>query len=56
MSIPANALTDEECLNYAALDPAAAELTRRFTSQSIDRTQSVKSCVKTSVASKPSKR
>ena len=37
MSIPANALSDEECLHYAALDPAAAaELTRRFTSQSID--------------------
>jgi hypothetical protein len=37
MSIPANALTDEECLHYAALDPAvAAELTRRFTAQSID--------------------
>lgn len=37
MSIPANALSDEECLHYAALDPAAAaELTRRLTSQSID--------------------
>jgi hypothetical protein len=24
MSIPANALSDEECLHYAALDPAAA--------------------------------
>jgi vacuolar-type H+-ATPase subunit I/STV1 len=37
MSIPANALSDEECLHYAALDPAAAaELTRRLTAQSID--------------------
>jgi hypothetical protein len=37
MSIPANALSDEECLHYAALEPAAAaELTRRLTSQSID--------------------
>ena len=37
MSSPANALSDEECLHYAALDPAAAaELTRRLTSQSID--------------------
>jgi hypothetical protein len=37
VSIPANALSDEECLHYAALDPAAAtELTRRLTSQSID--------------------
>lgn len=37
MSIPANALSDEECLHYAALDPAAAaELTRRLTSQSIN--------------------
>ena len=37
MSIPANALTDEECLHYAALDPAAAaELTRRLTAHSID--------------------
>ncbi|MEO8645648.1 hypothetical protein [Pseudomonas sp.] len=36
MSIPANALSDEECLHYAALDPAAAaELTRRLTAQSI---------------------
>ncbi|WP_263287297.1 MULTISPECIES: hypothetical protein [unclassified Pseudomonas] len=31
MSIPANALSDEECLHYAALDPAAAaELTRKL--------------------------
>lgn len=37
MSIPANALSDEEYLHYAALDPAvAAELTRRLTAQSID--------------------
>ncbi|WP_457265793.1 hypothetical protein [Pseudomonas sp. P5_C3] len=37
MSIPANALSDEECLHYAALDPAAAvELTRRLAAQSID--------------------
>lgn len=37
MSIPANALSDEECLHYTALDPAvAAELTRRLTSQCID--------------------
>ncbi|WP_196304159.1 hypothetical protein [Pseudomonas fluorescens] len=37
MSIPANALSDEECLHYAALEPsAAAELTRRLTAQSID--------------------
>jgi hypothetical protein len=37
MSIPANALSDEECMHYAALDPAAAaELTRRLTAQSID--------------------
>lgn len=37
MSIPANALSDEECLHYAALDPAAAaELTRRLTNHSID--------------------
>jgi hypothetical protein len=37
MSIPANALSDEECLHYAPLDPAAAaELTRRLTAQSID--------------------
>lgn len=37
MSIPANALSDEECLHYAALDPAAAaELTRRLTNYSID--------------------
>jgi hypothetical protein len=37
MSIPANALSDEECLHYAALDPAAAaELTRRLTAQCID--------------------
>ncbi|MNJ68704.1 hypothetical protein D3C77_649740 [compost metagenome] len=37
MSIPANALSDEECLHYAALDPAAAvELTRRLTAQGID--------------------
>ena len=36
MSIPANALSDEKCLHYAALDPeAAAELTRSLTSQSI---------------------
>jgi hypothetical protein len=37
MSIPANALSDEECLHYAALEPsAAAELTRRLTAQCID--------------------
>ncbi|WP_186351700.1 hypothetical protein [Pseudomonas koreensis] len=37
MSIPANALSDEECLHYASLEPAAAaELTRRMTAQSID--------------------
>ncbi|WP_223531252.1 hypothetical protein [Pseudomonas sp. GL-R-19] len=37
MSIPANALSEEECLHYAALDAAiAAELTRRLTVQSID--------------------
>lgn len=37
MSIPANALSDEECLHYAALDPAAAaELTRRLTAQCMD--------------------
>ena len=37
MSIPANALSDEECLHYAALEPAAAaELTRRLTANSID--------------------
>jgi len=37
MSIPANALSDEQCLHYAALDPTpAAELTHRLTSQSID--------------------
>ena len=37
MSIPASALSDEECLHYAALEPsAAAELTRRLTAQSID--------------------
>lgn len=37
MSIPASALSDEECLHYAALEPsAAAELTRRFTAQCID--------------------
>lgn len=37
MSIPANALTDEERLHYAALDSAAAaELTRRLTANSID--------------------
>ena len=37
MSIPASALSDEECLHYAALEPAAAaELTRRLTAQCID--------------------
>jgi hypothetical protein len=37
ISIPANALSDEECLHYAALEPsAAAELTRRLTAQTID--------------------
>lgn len=37
MSIPANALSDEECLHYAAIDPAAAaELTRRLSAQCID--------------------
>ncbi|MDD1976968.1 hypothetical protein [Pseudomonas tussilaginis] len=37
MSIPANALSNEECLHYAPLDPAAAaELTRRLTVQGID--------------------
>lgn len=38
MSIPANALSDEECLHYAALDTAAAaELTRRLTNHSTAR-------------------
>ena len=37
MSIPANALSEEECLHYAALEPAAAaELARRLTAQCID--------------------
>lgn len=37
MSIPAQALTDEELLHYAALEPEAAfELTRRITAQSMD--------------------
>jgi hypothetical protein len=37
MSIPAQGLTDEELLHYAALEPEAAiELTRRLTAQCID--------------------
>ncbi|WP_338919256.1 hypothetical protein V0M98_17735 [Pseudomonas silesiensis] len=37
MSIPVNALKDDELLHYAALDPgAAAELSRRFAEGSID--------------------
>ncbi|EJM69383.1 hypothetical protein PMI31_04726 [Pseudomonas sp. GM55] len=37
MSIPVNALKDDELLHYAALDPgAAAELTRRIADNSID--------------------
>jgi hypothetical protein len=37
MSIHARALTDEELLHYAPLEPdAAVELTRRLTAQSID--------------------
>lgn len=37
MSIPVNALKDDELLHYAALDPgAAAELARRFVDGSID--------------------
>lgn len=37
MSVPANALSDEECLHYAAIDPeAAVELTRRITMRGLD--------------------
>lgn len=37
MSIPVNALKDDELLHYAALDPgAAAELARRIADQSLD--------------------
>jgi hypothetical protein len=37
MSIPVNALKDDELLHYAALDPgAAAELARRIADNSID--------------------
>lgn len=37
MSIPVNALKDDELLHYAPLDPgAAAELARRFVDGSID--------------------
>lgn len=37
MSVPANALSDEECLHYAAIDPeAAVELTRRITMWGLD--------------------
>lgn len=37
MSIPVNALKDDELLHYAALDPGAAqELARRIADQSLD--------------------